>query len=686
MGPGAGRGSQARTGWRRASLVALPVLVLAGLGPGAAQPTRPADRGLRVVPDTVTVYGRVGSLGALGDRSPSGQGLARAVVPGFGLPAGWQAHVATVAADGSVLVAGRPDARSTGDAAAPGPVVGVFDPATNEHTTLRLAQADERSAVIDLEPVDGGVAVLYGPGRLGPLLGLLTRKAGGWRADPSPVSLTSACPAHGCPTMGDLAAVPGSRDVIVAWPADGATSGSIAVVRLTGPDAAGRLAVAVRARYQYPRIPDPIAPRAEPLRVSPIEVDVDPTGTAGRPRFAVGLDVRAADGRPEPRVVQEFSYDARRRAIEPLSAPLLPGDRVPGLDRQSSETFFAFGASVYDRQGNLWVGRTNGLHGGRLAVYPRLDGRAALARPGCAHAAGRPLGDYVSRAGRRATWGRTCRPDYDILQAAEQFGLEGLAIDPTTGDVVILALGGVVMLVRPSGSGRAMRFRIGNAVDLGLKLLPLRPGAVRREWLAAVTAGRAWMVSSYFEGSPGIDHWIYSVRLGDLLDPPPVPLSDTPGRMVTVQAEQTLTTSTSQRSGLSARTVVDSDAYVAWCSTWISSSDCGHDTLPGDGMFVRDDTGYGHLAGDLTYRIRVPTGGRYRPAYRVGTFPNMTHARIEFEVAGQTITTRIPPLGNWSTIYERSTVDLPAGVHLVRLAPPTGDGGWALNWFGLERL
>ena len=231
-----------------------------------------------------------------------------------------------------------------------------------------------------------------------------------------------------------------------------------------------------------------------------------------------------------------------------------------------------------------------------------------------------------------------------------------------------------------------MRFRIGNAVDLGLKLLPLPSGGLRREWQAGVTAGRAWLVSSYFPGSPGADHWVYSVRLGDLLDPSPVELSDTPGRMVTIQAERTLTTGTSQRPGLSARMVVDSDAFVAWCGTWPSSSACGHDTRPGDGMVVKDDTGFGHLAGDLTYRIRVPVAGRYRLAYRIATFPNMTHSRIELEVAGQTITTALPPLGKWTTLYERATVDLPAGVHVVRLAPTEGDGGWALNWFGLERL
>jgi len=383
--------------------------------------------------------------------------------------------------------------------------------------------------------------------------------------------------------------------------------------------------------------------------------------------------------------LQEFAYDPRRGAIRPLSAPILPGDRVPVAGRPG-DTFFASGASVYDRKGNLWVGRTNGLHGGRLAVYARTGGRSALARPGCAPDPGRPPDADVSGSGRRIAWGRTCRPDYDILQAAELFGLEGLAIDPATGDVVGLALGGVVVLIHPSGSGRAMRFRIGNAVDLGLKLLPGPPGVLRREWLAAVAGGRAWLVSSYFPGSPGADHWLYSVRLGDLLDPPPVELSATPGRMVTVEAEQTLTTGTAQRPGLSARAVVDSNAFVAWCTTWMSSSDCGHDNRPGDGLFVRDDTGFGHLAGDLTYRIRVPEAGRYRLAYRIAILPNITHARIRLEVAGQTVTTPVPPLGKWTTLRERTPVDLPAGVHVVRLAPPEGDGGWALNWLGLERL
>jgi hypothetical protein len=113
MGPVAWGRSHARVGWRWAGLVALPALVLAGVGPGSGQP---AGRRIGVVPNTVTAYGRdgtFGALGALGDQVPSGQRLARVAVPAFGLPPGWQAHVATVAADGTVLVAGRRPNRPT---------------------------------------------------------------------------------------------------------------------------------------------------------------------------------------------------------------------------------------------------------------------------------------------------------------------------------------------------------------------------------------------------------------------------------------------------------------------------------------------------------------------------------------------------------------------------------------------
>src|SRR5688572_28185873 len=157
---------------RWAGLLVLPALVLAGVGPSSC---RPADRRIGVVPTTVTAYGRDGAFGALADRLPSGQRLARVAVSGFGLPPGWQADTATVAADGSVVVAGRPAEPANG-AAALGPFVGVFDPATNGHTTLALPGATGQARVADVEPVGRGVAVLYGGPDL--LLTMLNRVDG----------------------------------------------------------------------------------------------------------------------------------------------------------------------------------------------------------------------------------------------------------------------------------------------------------------------------------------------------------------------------------------------------------------------------------------------------------------------------------------------------------------------------
>jgi hypothetical protein len=683
-----------RRGLRQLRVALLPILVLAGVGPGAGRSTGPRDRQANVAAATVTVYGRDDGFGALGDRLPSGQRLARVAVPDWRLPSGWQAHASAVAADGTVVVAGRPAEPADGRTATAGPVLAVFDRRTNQPTTLRPPGAGGRSPVIDLEPVGDGVAALIGAGPspggtdgAGATVGLVTRVDGRWRMS-APAALAGACGRAACPDPGEVAAVSGSRDLLVTWPADRRGNGSIAAIRLTGPDEAGRLAAAVVARYTYPRVPDPVA--ADPddrLSVSPAEIHVDREAGAGPRRLAVRLDVRRSDGQAEPSVLQEFGYDARAGAIRPLSAPILAGDRVPDLARRPTDVYYAFGTSAYDRHGNLWVARNTGLAGGRLAVYVRGPGRATIGGPGCAYRPDRPPEADVTRVDGRTVWGRTCRPDYDILQTAAFHAMEGIAVDPTTGDVVCLMLGGVVLVIRATGSDRDMRFTVGNVVDLGLKLLPGQPDAIRREWLAGIDADhRMWLVSSYFDGSPGADHWLFSVRLGDLLDPPPVELSDTPGRLAVVQAEQTLSTGTTRRAGDSGRVAVDSEAFVASCLTWGASNDCGHDLEPGDGLLVRDDTGFGHLTGELLYRIRVPAAGRYRPVFRVSTFANLPNSRIELTVAGQTVTTAVPPLGRWTTAYADDPIDLPAGLHVVRLEPPPRGGGWALNWFGLERL
>ena len=665
---------------RWTGIAAVPLLVMAGVGPAAPAPQRPESGPEPGPPSTITVYGRPGTFGALEARIPTGQGLTGVGVPEWGLPTGWQADASAVARDGTVLVAGRPATAPGSPAAAPGPVIGVFSPATGRHSTLLLDGVDGRSTVTDLEPVGDAVAVMFTPG---PRLGVLTTAGGRWRLAPAPEVLTAACPSGRCAGPADVTALPGTRDLVVASSGDAGGNGSLIGLRLIGPDRAGRFTFRVQAGYTYPAVPDPATGDRHRLRVSPVEVRADPTSRGGRWRLAVGLTVSDAKGR-RPRVLQEFSYDSR--AIEPLSAPLLPGDRLTDLWRRPVDFLWPFGTSAYDGRGNLWVARTDGLRGGTLAVYAAPAAGAPVG--GCVYRPGRRLDSYVSRAGDTVEWGQTCRPDYGILQASETRAMEGIAVDPVTGDVMALALGGYVLPIRVSGAGKALRFRVGGLVDVGLKLLPAEPGVLRREWLAGIGPDhRLWLVSSYFPGAPGRDHWLFAVAPDDLFDPASVDLADTPGRMVAVQAERTLTTGTVQRPGsVTARIVVDSEAYVAECQTWMSTNECGHDDEPGDGVFVRDDSGFGHLTGELAYRVRVPVEGRYRLVYRVFTFPKVSRARIKLSVAGQTVTTPIASLGRWGQVYEDRPLDLPAGVHTVRLAPPPGGGGWALSWFGLQRM
>ena len=61
------------------------------------------------------------------------------------------------------------------------------------------------------------------------------------------------------------------------------------------------------------------------------------------------------------------------------------------------------------------------------------------------------------------------------------------------------------------------------------------------------------------------------------------------------------------------------------------------------------------------------------------------HARIEFNVDGNTYTTRVSTDGYWRDILARDLVTLPAGEQTIRLAVPKGGGGWALNSFTLQR-
>jgi hypothetical protein len=384
--------------------------------------------------------------------------------------------------------------------------------------------------------------------------------------------------------------------------------------------------------------------------------------------------------------VQEFGYDAATGAIRPVSAPILPGDRTAVDD-----VFYGYGTLLYDRTGNLWVSRSNGFGGGKLAIYASGDGRRRLDRGDCRYRPGRRLDRYRVTAGGRTAWGQACRPDYDILQPQELVILVDLVQDPVTGVVVALSLGGTMLAVRATPAGDKLSFQVGTPVDLGRKLLPTAENGLTGHRLGAVDpAHRVWVsaLQAIYPGRAGVrlDQWLYSVDVGDLFAPAPVALPRTPGRSVTIQAERSGTVSTTEKRGAWAAVDVDSDAYARSCVDWPTTTNCGYDGVAGNGFVLGDDSGFGKLGGSVEYRVRVPAAGQYRLSYRVATFPVTTTARIALAAGGRRHVEPVSTDGTWRTVQAAEPVTLAAGRQTITLSVPAGGGGWFLNWFALQRV
>jgi hypothetical protein len=627
---------------------------------------------------TVTLHGRAGTFGSLGEATPSGQQVGRTAVPGWEFPPGVQAYRSALAADGTVLVAGAGQDWQFSTPTAEQTMVGAYHPRSNRFTSIRIGPVGPGApSVTDLMPVDGGVAfvtrpVLTAAADRWPTFGVLATVDGRWAVAP----VRGSVPGR---DLNDLARLPRSRDLLVArYGERGKSNGRLLALRLTGPDSHGRFTVAVTGEYRYPVLDD--------AQVSVREVQADPTARAGDERFAVGLDLDRGKGQFQHSVVQEFSYDAATGAIRPVSAPIIPGDR-----NQADTAFYGYGTFLYDHAGNLWVSRFDGFHGGKLAIFAARDGRRRLERGDCRYRHGRRMDRYRTSAGGRTVWGQGCRPDYDILQTQHLLVLIDLVQDPVTKVVVALSYGGTLLTVRAAPAGDGLRFQMGTLVDLGRKLLPTVDKGLPGHRLGAVDpAHRVW-VSAMQAAGPGqagvrLDQWLYSVDVGDLLAPAAVPLPQTPGRSVTIQAERSGTVSTTVRRGAWADVDVDSDAYVSTCGDWPTTTTCGYDGVAGNGFVLLDDSGYGKLGGSVEYRVDVPAAGQYRLSYRVGTFAVTTTARIALTAGGRRYVDPVSTGGSWRTVRTAEPITLPAGRHTISLSVPGGGGGWFLNWFALQRI
>jgi hypothetical protein len=281
-----------------------------------------------------------------------------------------------------------------------------------------------------------------------------------------------------------------------------------------------------------------------------------------------------------------------------------------------------------------------------------------------------------------------CAPDYDLRPAVSTLTAHGLIEDPATGAVVALHWAGHVQTYLPSGTGAGMTFLVGNALDLGRKLMIQREDDLPVGWLGGFDRdGRLWTSAPVLRRGgldASTDQFLYSFGLADLLDPQPVVLPTAAGRSTVVQAERTATTTTrATRAGPTVE--VTAVATTGPCDDLFSKLACGYDSVRGNGYVLRDDTGYGVMEGTaVDYRIHVAVAGTYRLSFRVGTLRG-TRARITATVAGQSSNTAVQTDGAWLTIEAADPVALPAGTHTLRLTPSRGGGGWYLNHLIFER-
>ncbi|MGW3350181.1 GDSL-type esterase/lipase family protein [Nonomuraea rubra] len=688
------------------------------------------------------VYGAPGTFGTLtdGGTAPTGQPIGASPVTGWDVPPGQSAFFSAVAADGTIFTAGLDHNAVFFFPTADDSVIMSFDPARRAYGNIRIRSTTGAthgrhppaspggSSIADLQAIDGGHAIaftVFAPNQSGhdgqgvwPTFGILTKSGGSWQVasgnqwtaaelrDSNPALGRAACgdTAPYCRGMNEMSLLPASQDLVVAQYTSGTgeenKSGAIVVLRVEGPDAAGRYTARIRGHYQLPRFPNPQTAAPDDFaELSVLAVEADPTGTLGDERFTAVFDAWNVHN-----PVMEFSYDAATGRITPVSAPLIAGDR------NGSGEFWGYTASTYDGDGNLWIRRSRGFGNGPLAVYARAPGQRNAGGQDCAIDPAKGWHEYTSTRDGTTVWGLTCPPDYDILQGAETGPATGVAYDPARGDIVTLGSSGEVLAIRASGEGRGMSFSIGAFADPGRSRLPVgaspadpalkavtdtRLGGFDASgrffyWLgqrvgpscAAPAEGACRTDNAYAE----LDQWLVTVDPDALFDPPPAVLPVEPGGRVRIEAEHTSTTGTTLTQG--ATITVDSHAYVHKCMWGWGASQCADkgadNSYQTEGRVLADDTGTaGHPGTPVTYRVFAPRGGEYQIAYRArmrGAATGRIHVRAGSTAYPATTVTE----GGWG-VTTGPVLTLAPGENILTLSAPPGEAGWYLNWFTLTR-
>lgn len=555
------------------------------------------------------------------------------------------------------------------------------------------------------------------------------------------------------PWVNEIDVLPQSGDIVVTHYG----SGKLSVIDVGDPDAAGRMTGRIAAVYDLPDIHDPAFPD-DPERMlapAPREVQADPSSVLGDERFALTSDFA-------PGLV-EFSYDADAPVaadrLRPVSAPVLSGETLRAVEDdpdtpqdESVHRFLGYGQFMYDHAGNLWVPTTAGYKGVGVKVYVNGPSGRRITSPECLETGpdGQPLPleDYVAATpGTTPTWGKVCRPDFNISQPRILGPTYGIEEDPSTHNVVLTDWAhGITTVVDPEGTGLGMTFRVGNFADPRVQqtstepvtgpcwIQPVDPEAPRRpvsptdqpdttctespmigEMQGPIDAsGRLWMplmqtipralsVDSPELHMQPLDQWIYSVDVSRLIGRDPHQLTTRPGETTVVQAEQSQTMSTTARPGTVAHTDVTSNAPVRPCLQRLQPLGDGFWPISCTDPVTGIRGGTYSLGGDVDtdgnssepvpagmtaeYRIVVPKTGTYDITYRATDRGLAGVQNLVLTVGGTTHTTEITngpsQYGEMKDHTLTTPVTLTAGTHTVQIAAP--QGGWELDWFALTR-
>ncbi len=673
---------------------------------------------------TVEYYGEADTFGNLALTTPSGQSVITKAIDGWQFHPGQSSYFATATSDRTVLIANTPPTSNQIYTEAEDTVITTFlrSSSTVKHLqvptekNLSYATAQNSGApagsdigdveaftnVSGLERVAFTTTVPYhgqsdAVGEF-PSFGVLKKLNGTWVIDfkKSATELSNSnatlgsqvCPITNgrpfCLGLNEIAALPQSKHLAITqyFPAAGRNSGQIVVL-----DGGGN----IQALYIYPEITDP-ADASKKLTVLPREIIADPTSAINDERFVVIFDTLTQAGTMQLFPMQEFSYNAATKTIIPISAPVLSSDGSSNANM------------LFDKDGNLWVGRGKGLNGTGLGIYPMgSDGKRRLARD-CAYVSA-DMSSYRSTQNGITQWGSICVPEYYIAQSetiTASWGLmedKGATPQANNGTILQLSMSGYLLPIKYSGSGATMNFSIGNTVDLGLMgMLPdpdgasgnqyflgLRKGAVTK--VGSTTRRQAWVPLSTLQCIPDsgcintpleyLPQWLVAIDMDTLFSPEIIKLGSSNNSKKIIQAEIRSDFTTSQTisgSGTNRMSKVNAN---------LSISRSHDDSVTGGGFQLQNANGFGLSTNQtVEYTVNVPRSGNFALDLRTYTFAGFSGAVQVFLKSGSNWnsvgTATINTNGSWQTVALPQQINLPIGLQTLKLQVTSGS--WYLNW------